>query len=227
MDLEPRNATRLSRLTGAVLMLGAVTYGVNALLFDRLVFRIAYGGPPGLLTLLESPLWAVYRLAGLIGILLIAGGIVLLLGRLYTREQWGLVVATVGTLVLSVMLFLVEFAIAVHATRNILGGTGGIGLTQSDVELVLTTYQGIGVPLLILAILFLGVTLALVGLTLRRQDRYGSGLGTSGIIIGILVGHIGVGAFVGEFEFQFPEPFSQVLTGAWVLALGVAVIRRS
>lgn len=224
---EPTRGQRWPRLTGAVLILGAVTYGVNALLFDRIVYRYALGGPPGLMTVLENPLWAIYRLAGMVGILLIAVGFILLLDRLYTREQWKLVVAGLGSLGISTTLFLIELAIAVQATGNIIGGAGGIGLTEGDVGLVLTAYQGIGVALLKLAILFLGATFAIIGYTLSQWDEYTTRLARSGVIAGILVVLIGLSTFLGLVELLFPEPYSQVLAGVWVLALGLTEIRRA
>lgn len=141
---------------GLVLILGAVAYGTNALLFDRLVFRVAFGGPPGSFSLLSDPLWVVYRTAGTAGVLAIAVGLDFL-DRIDARDQWGLVVTTLGTLGASVVLFLLEFGITAQATTNVISGTGGTGITRTEVELVLMAYQGIGVAGLMLDILFLGL----------------------------------------------------------------------
>lgn len=226
-DLEAGHRARRSRPIGLLLILGAVAYGTNALLFDRVVFPVAFGGPPRLYTLVSDPLWVVYRTAGMVSVLAIAVGLVYLLDRLDARDHWGLQVTTLGTLGASVVLFLVEFGIAAQATTNVMRGMGGIGITRNEVELILMAYQGIGVAVLMLAILFLGLSLALTGVLLARTDAHVSELATSGIVAGLAVALFGVAAFFGVVDFRFPEPYSQVVAGAWLLALGVAERRRT
>lgn len=220
-----RETARSSWLGGVALVLGAVLLVVEFVLDTFVVQVQAYEGPAALLTVVSNSLWIPWRVVFLAAPVVLAVGLASVAVDVYREGERRLAAAAGASLGLSVVLFVQEFVIAAIAAPSLFSRPRGTGLSQADVQLVLMSYQSIGIALLAVAAVALGVSVVLLSVGLHRTGRSSPVLAAAGVVAGGIVALGGVGRVVDVPLGRFVQLSLFAFVVLWFLALGASTLR--
>lgn len=207
------------------LVLGAVLLVVEFALDTFVVQEQAYEGPAALFTVVTDPLWVTWRVVFVAGPFVLAVGLASVAVEVYRDGGSRLAAAAGASLGLSVVLFVQEFVIAAIAAPSLFSRPRGTGLSQADVQLVLMSYQSVGIALLAVAAVALGASVALLSVGLHRTGQSHSMLAAAGVVVGGIVVLSGVGRIVELPLGDLVQLALFAFVVLWFLALGASRLR--